>query len=101
MQAYLQGIVAEEVLSVKDATFANDPYISLNAPVTEFAFWEVKNGANIVPVRDKLDQLVRDVTALDPAGTVAKSGRGVIAQSEKEFCVMFGWTSLEVCYEPL
>ena len=96
MHAYLQGIVAKELLYVKDVTFQYDPYASLNAPLTEFALLTAKDGADLEAFRKKVTKLVQDVIDLKPKGNVAQAGTGVVRQSEREFINMFGWESVEV-----
>ena len=91
------SIGSEGIKYIRDVVSdIQDPHIALSAPVTEIAYWTLKEGTDSKVFQEKVDKLVKLAISWGSAAGIHPGGWGRIADDDKVFCVLLGWDSLEV-----
>ncbi len=83
--------------SMKHVTFNTEPYTALKSPLAEFAIWTLYESTDKQKFQEKLEKLVDLVINLPPPAKVYKGGWGPVVENDRQFVVLLGWESLEVC----
>lgn len=78
------------------AHFNVDPFVSINAPVTEFALWTLKENADAAVFEQKVDTLVKLAISWGEAAGSHGGGWGKVVENERQYFVTLGWDNLEV-----
>lgn len=94
----LQGLfqVAKEMVFMTHVTFSGDLIPVLDAPVTEFAVWTLKEGADRAAFQKDLAALHEQLKREIPSEEMIDGGWGPSVEDEKKFIFGLGWHSLEV-----
>lgn len=77
-------------------TFSASPFDALNAPVTEYAIWKLKDTTDALHFRARLNALIVLILSFPKSAGVFPGGWGVFHEDERQFMVLLGWESLEV-----
>ena len=72
----------------------NDPYPALEAPLTELAIWKLREGIDRTKFTDIFTPLMAKGIEKLPIQT---GGWGASVEDDRQFTVILGWDSLEVC----
>ncbi|KAF7798665.1 hypothetical protein EIP86_009889 [Pleurotus ostreatoroseus] len=78
------------------AHFNAEPFIALKAPVTEFAHWSLKEGADKAVFEQKVDSLVKLAISWADAAGCHGGGWGPVAENNRQYFVLLGWNDLEL-----
>ncbi|GJE88296.1 hypothetical protein PsYK624_043790 [Phanerochaete sordida] len=95
----LQGLfqVATAVVFMNHVTFSRDLAPVLDAPLTEFAIWTLKEGADRAGFLEDLAALHEQLKREIPDTEMIDGGWGAAVEDERKFFVGLGWHSLERC----
>lgn len=71
------------------------PQTAFEAPLTEIAFWTLKEGAD----KKEFDAILSELIdrALASKWVHGRGGFGTTLEDERKIAVTFGWNSMEVC----
>lgn len=71
------------------------PQTAFEAPLTEIAFWTLKEGAD----KKEFDAILSELVdrALASKWVDGRGGFGTTLEDERKIAVTFGWNSMEVC----
>ncbi|GJE96731.1 hypothetical protein PsYK624_129370 [Phanerochaete sordida] len=72
-----------------------EPYTALDAPLTEFVYWNLKDGAEPAVVRALLTRLMAVVNAIPREEGMHKAGWGSVVGDETKYFVVIGWDTME------
>ncbi|KAI0808922.1 hypothetical protein BC629DRAFT_1075150 [Irpex lacteus] len=70
------------------------PEDSLNAPITEFVFWDLKEDTDKEEFKGLLSELIDKILASDAVKN--RGGWGSVVENDRRFAVVLGWNSKEV-----
>jgi hypothetical protein len=74
-----------------------EPYTALRAPVTEIVVWNLKENATSEKVKELLTALMKVVNNIPRSEGMHKAGWGSVLDNERQYVVIIGWDSMEVC----
>lgn len=72
-----------------------EPYTALDAPLTEFVYWNLKEGADPATVRELLTRLMAVVNAIPREEGMHKAGWGSVVGDDTKYFVVIGWDNME------
>jgi len=72
-----------------------EPFTALDAPLTEFVLWDLKEGAEPPVVRALLTRLMAVVDAIPRAEGMHRAGWGSVVGDDRKYFVVIGWDSME------
>lgn len=70
------------------------PEDALNAPITEFVFWDLKEDTDKEEFKGLLSELIDKILANDAVKN--RGGWGSVVEDDRRFAVVLGWNSKEV-----
>lgn len=76
-----------------------EPFTALDAPLTEFVVWDLKEGAEPATVTALLTKLMAVVNAIPREEGMHKAGWGSVIGDERKYVIMIGWDSMEVQFD--
>ena len=75
-----------------------EPFTAIDAPLTEIVVWKLKEHAKKEVVEELLTGLMKIVNAIPRSEGMHKAGWGSVLEDERQYIVMIGWDTMEVCY---
>lgn len=89
------GKACKEMVFLYHAKFSGDLYKTLNAPLTKFAIWTVKESADRARFHEALSQLVAKTPSNESEG-ISAGGLGEVIEDQRKFFASLGWQSMDV-----
>lgn len=74
-----------------------EPYTAIRAPLTEIVLWHLKEGVARETVEGLLTKLMKIVNEIPFDEGMFKAGWGPVLENDRQFVVMIGWSTMEVC----
>lgn len=74
-----------------------EPFTAIDAPLTEIVLWKLKDRAKKEVVEELLTGLMKIVNAIPRSAGMHKAGWGSVPSNERQYVVMIGWDTMEVC----
>ncbi|KAJ3524637.1 hypothetical protein NM688_g8527 [Phlebia brevispora] len=79
------GAAASSRVYLRHVTFSAEPFVALNAPVTEFATWDLKAGQDREQFLTTLKKLISHIGTFPDSSGLYKGGWGAVVEDEKEW----------------
>lgn len=77
-----------------------EPFTAMDAPLTEVVLWKLKSHAEKAKVEELLTGLMEIVNKIPRSEGMHKAGWGSVVENERQYVVMIGWDTMEVCRTP-